>query len=445
MQVNVSQLIDRSRVGGYQTFVILLCAMVAFLDGFDIQSMAMVVPTLTAEWGLPKSAFGPVLSASFAGIMLGTMGLGLLGDRLGRRKTLITSFIFVGVTSLATAFAQNVEQLMLARFLTGIGIGGCMPNATALTAEYVPAKRLSILVTVMFSAIPFGGVVGGFLAGDLIAHWGWSTVFIAGGVIPLVISLILLAALPESPKFLAMRPAASQRLGAILERIDPAYRYQPSHSFIVDHPQAKGALRELFSDGRGGLTAVLWLVFFFSLFGMYLLTSWLPSVFTDAGWSMGAAIKTVSLFQMGGIIGGLAAGYLVDRWGPYLVLSTMFLFAAVMTAAIGALGVPAWLTLVLVGFAGFGVVGAQLGMTALAASVYPTSARSTGVGWALGVGRLGAVISPTAGGIALSAHWSQPALFGGAAVPSAVCAVAVFMLWLAGRPSRAAARAPANP
>lgn len=433
MQIGVSQIIDRSRIGSYQTFVVSLCGLVAFMDGFDIQSLALVAPALTADWGISKSAFGPVLSASFAGIMLGTMGLGLVGDRFGRRRTLILSFVFVGLTSLATAHAQSVEHLMLARFLTGIGIGGCLPNATALTAEYVPARRLSFMVSLMYSAVPLGGVVGGFLAGDLITRWGWSSVFVVGGLAPLAISAILWFALPESPKFLAIRAGQGARLGRILERVDPNYRYAPTHRFPVDHAESKGGVKDLFVEGRAPLTWVLWLVFFCSLFGMYLLTSWLPSVFTDLGWKMASAIKTVSLFQLGGIAGGLATGYLVDRFGPYLVLSSMFLVAAMFTASIGAFAAPTWVTLMFVALAGFGVVGAQLGMTALAASIYPTAARSTGVGWALGVGRLGAVISPTAGGLALSAHWSQPALFAGAAAPSALCAMVVFGLWLSGR------------
>lgn len=441
MQISVSQLIDRARIGRYQRLVIGLCALVAFMDGFDIQTLALVTPKLTADWGIPKADFGPVLSASFAGIMLGTMVLGLAGDRFGRRNTLILSFLLVGITSLATAYAQNVETLMVTRFLTGIGIGGCLPNATALTAEYVPVRRLSFTVSLMYSAVPLGGVVGGFLAGGLIARWDWPSVFVVGGFVPLILSVVLWFGLPESPRFLAARPRHAQRLGRILERIDAAYRWNASHVFLVDGGASKGGLQDLFRDGRSSLTFVLWFVFFCSLFGMYLLTSWLPSVFTDRGWPMNDAIKTVSLFQLGGIAGGLAAGYLVDRWGPYPVLSAMFLFAAALTAAIGGMALEPWLTLVVVALAGFGVVGAQLGMTALAAAVYPTSARSTGVGWALGVGRAGAVISPTVGGLALSAGWSQPALFAAAAAPSALCAGAVFLLWLAGR--RSTARQPA--
>lgn len=441
MKVNVSELIDRAPVRGFQWLVVALCGLVALMDGFDIQTMAFVTPSLAAEWNLPKSAFGPVLSASFAGIMVGTMALGLLGDRFGRRRTLIWSFLFVGFASIATAWASSPEELMLLRFLTGAGIGGCLPNATALTAEYVPARRVGLFVTLMYSAVPLGGVLGGFVAGDVIARFGWGAVFVAGGVLPLAIGAALWAWLPESPRFLAVRPGAEVALGRILERIDPGYRHRLNHSFVVDGGAAKGSLAGLFADGRAALTAVIWIVFFFGLFGMYLLTSWLPTVFTEAGWPMAKAIRTVSLFQMGGVVGGLIAGRLVDRYGPYAVLGPLFALAAVATFAVGAVTGPALQTLTLVAVAGFGVVGAQLGMTALAASVYPTNVRSTGVGWALGVGRFGAVVSPTLGGYAITAGWSQPALFLCAAIPSAICCAAVLALWAyeARRPAQAAA------
>jgi len=443
MKVNVSELIDRSPVRGFQWLVVLLCGLVALMDGFDIQTMAFVTPRLTAEWDLPRSAFGPVLSSSFAGIMAGTMVLGLVGDRFGRRRTLIWSFLFVGLASLATAWATSVEQLMLLRFLTGAGIGGCLPNATALTAEYVPSRRVGFFVTLMYSAVPLGGVLGGFVAGDLIARFGWGAVFVAGGVLPLAIAAVLWAWLPESPRFLAVRPGAEAQLGRIFQRIDPSYRRHADDAFVVASGGSKGSLAGLFAEGRAPLTTVIWIVFFFGLFGMYLLTSWLPTVFTDAGWPMAQAIRAVSVFQLGGVVGGLLAGRLVDRYGPYPVLGLLFVFAAGTTLAVGVVAAPPQQTLVLVALAGFGVVGAQLGMTALAASAYPTAARSTGVGWALGVGRFGAVVSPTLGGYAISAGWSQPTLFLCAAVPSLVCAIAVLVLALlerAGRPAVAVGR-----
>lgn len=436
MKINVSELIDRSPVGGFQMRVVLLCALVALLDGLDIQAMALVTPALREEWGLPATAFGPVLSASFAGIMLGMMGFGFLGDRFGRRSVLLVSFVLVGVSSVLTGFATNPQELMIYRLLTGLGIGGCLPNVTALTAEYVPAKRLAFFVTLMYSAVPLGGVVGGYIGGPLIAAYGWPAVFFAGGVVPLILCVAIWFALPESVRFLADKPGSEAKVGRILERIDPGYTYIEGHSFELSGGAAKGSLALLFSEGRALVTLMLWVVFFFSLFGMYMLTSWLPTVFTQLGWPMNQALRSVSYFWMGGILGGLTAGWLIDRYGPYPVLVPGFVLAGLLTAAIGMVGGEGWLILLVVLLSGFGVVGAQLAMTALAADLYPTSARSTGVGWGLGIGRLGAVISPTVGGYAVSAQWSQSELFAAAAVPAFICAGAVLIMGIAERSRR---------
>lgn len=433
MAINVAERIDAAPIGAFQYRVVAICALVALLDGLDIQAMGLVIPALSEEWDVPAASFGPVLSASFAGIMLGMMGFGFLGDRIGRRAVLLVSFALVGLSSAATALATNQEMLMAMRFLTGLGIGGCLPNVTALTAEYVPAHRLAFFVTLMYSAVPLGGVVGGYVAGDLIRLFGWQSVFLAGGAIPLLLCGLILFALPESVRFLVARPGNEARVGAILGKILPGYTYALGDSFELPSAAGKSPVGQLFSDGRGPSTLLLWAIFFFSLFGMYLLASWLPTIFTQFGWPRAQAIRSVSYFWLGGILGGLVAGWLIDRFGPYRVLAPAFLVAAALTAAMGLIGGTGWLVVLTVLAAGFGVVGAQLAMTALAADLYPTAARSTGVGWGLGIGRLGAVISPTVGGLVLAAGWSQPELFAAAAVPALICAAGTVLMGAAER------------
>jgi AAHS family 4-hydroxybenzoate transporter-like MFS transporter len=433
MKVNVAEVIDRSPIGGFQIRVIILCALVALMDGFDIQAMALVTPRVAAEWGLQRGDFGPIISASFVGIMFGAMAGGVLGDRLGRRLTLIAAFAFVGLTSLATAFADNTQHLLIMRLLTGFGIGACMPNFTALTAEYVPAKKVAFMVSLMYSAVPLGGVLGGYIAPVVMDQFGWRGVFVAGGVIPLAIIGLLFIGLPESLRFLIAKGVDKAKAAMILGRIDPAGGYTAASEFVVPAKPPRSSLSELFSDGRAGLTIGIWVVFFFSLFGMYMLVSWLPSVFTDRGWPPAKALQSAAMFQLGGIFGGLLIGWFIDRMGPFLVLAASFALAAFFTAAIGSYVGTMGVTMVIIAFAGAAVVGAQLGMTSLAAGVYPTHARATGVGWGLGVGRLGAVISPTVGGLALNAGWSQSSLFLGAAAPAALCTLATLALWLTRR------------
>jgi AAHS family 4-hydroxybenzoate transporter-like MFS transporter len=328
--------------------------------------------------------------------------------------------------------ADDLASLIFYRLLTGLGIGACMPNFTALTAEYVPSGSVAVFVTLMYSAVPLGGVLGGYLAPGIIAVAGWRGVFVVGGILPLAVAIVLFFALPESIRFLAGRNSAHARVGGYLHRIDADYRYAPDHRFILVSPVGS-SLRVLFSDGRGTVTLLLWLVFCSSLFGMYLLTSWLPSVFAMHGWPRAQAIQSASNFQLGGIAGGILLGWLIDRFGAYRVLAPAFFAAALFTAAIGWISGSMVLTMWIVALSGAAIVGAQLGMTALAAGFYPTSARSTGVGWALGVGRAGAVVSPAVGGMALAAGWERSALFTAAAAAPLLCCVLTLVLWAAVR------------
>lgn len=434
--IDVSERIDAAPVGGFQWRIVLLCALVALFDGFDIQAMALVAPTLRTDWGLDVTALGPVLSASLAGMMIGMIALAPLGDRHGRRTLLLAGLGLVGVAAIATGFAQGVNDLMALRFVTGLGIGACLPNATALTSEYVPAPRRAFFVTMMYSAVPLGAVVGGWVAGPLIAAFGWPAVFVAGGLGPLLLGGFIAAGLPESVRFLAGRPGNDARVGAILAKVDRGFVAHAGLRFVAGGGTGTASARQLFTEGRALLTVMLWTVFFFSLFGMYMLASWLPTVFSGIGWPMAEAIRTVSWFWLGGIIGGLVAGALIDRFGAYRVLVPGFVVAAAATAAIGLVVERSgndMVVLAVVLVAGFGVVGAQLAMTALAADLYPTRLRSTGIGWGLGVGRMGAVISPIAGGYALAAGWSQSGIFAAAAVPPLVCALGTFIIARAAR------------
>ena len=426
--IDATRLINASPIGAFQWRVVALCALVALLDGFDVQVMALVTPTIREEWGLPVSAFGTILSASFAGILLGATIGGLLGDRLGRRRILIAAFLFVGLTSWLTALSTSATHLIACRLLTGFGIGACMPNFTALTVEYVPAHRQALSVTLVFSSIPLGGIIAAFVAGDIIDQYGWRMLFVLGGVLPIMIALLLIAALPESIRFLVHRGGNTRKVGEILGRIDPRYRHDPAREVCMEESRTKATPAALFREGRSGVTVVLWSVFFFSLFGLYLMTSWLPTVFRLHGWPLEAALNSISLFFTGGIIGGLAVGWLIDRYGALRVLAVTYLSGAVFTAGIGLAQESMVATMVLITCSGLTIVGGQTGTTALAAKTYPTSIRSTGVGWGLGVGRVGAVISPWLGGLAVGAAWSHSTLFASAAAPPLLCAALILFL-----------------
>jgi len=428
MQVRIADRIDRSPIGGFQLRTVFLCGLVALLDGLDVQTMALVVPTLADAWDEPKASFGPVLSSSFAGLMIGALAGGLLGDRFGRRVVLILAFLTVGIASILTASAGSHAELIVWRLFTGLGIGACMPNFTVLTAEYIPAHRQAFFITLLYSAIPVGGIVGGMLAPIVIAAWGWQAVFILSGAIPLAIAAVLFLGLPESPRFLAGKGDRPERLGAILERIDPTYRYAADHVFLVEDTVKGPPLPALFAAGRALHTVLLWLILFCSLAGFYLLTSWLPTLLAREGWSNFDAAQSVSYFFFGGVIGCIIVGWLIDRYGPFHVLTAIFLSNAALIALLG-LAPASYATLIaIIAVTGLFLSAAQTGTMVLAARVYPTAIRSTGVGWGLGIGRIGAVLSPLLGGAAIAADWSREAFFLTAALPAIVSAMAVLAL-----------------
>src|SRR3984957_8549900 len=239
-QVDVADFIDAQPVGGFQIRLLLICAAVLFLDGFDTQAIGYVAPALAREWGLTKGALGPVFSAGLFGLMLGALAFSPLADRIGRRKIIIFSTLAFGLGALVTAFAQDVNTLLAIRFLTGLGLGGAMPNAIATTAEFSPHRRRATMVMAMFCGFSVGAALGGFLAAGLIPYFGWRSVFIVGGAAPLLRAPALALKLPDSVRFLALPRRADARVAELLGRINPKAVFAPATRFLVHEPQLVG-------------------------------------------------------------------------------------------------------------------------------------------------------------------------------------------------------------
>lgn len=437
--VDVSALIDASRVGAFQVRVIVLCGLIALLDGFDIQAIAFVAPVLSRELGLGAVQMGSILSASPIGILVGAMFLAPLGDRLGRRPALLWGFILVGVSSLATALAQDAAQVFVCRFLTGVGLGATMPNVVALTSEFVPARLRTFLVSVMFCGIPLGGFVGGLLATVIVENWGWRPIFVIGGVLPLVICVLLWWTLPESLRFRIARGASREEIATTLSRVVRGYAPARDEAYtLAERPPGNAApWRALLEGSSARTTLILWFVFFCNFAVLYLLLSWLPTLLLNAGWTLKGAFAGTSVFMLGGAVGGLLLAWWVDLWGARRTLVPAFVVTAIAVAALGAAGWNLALVWALAFLAGVGTVGTQSCLNVVAANSYETHVRSTGVGWALGVGRIGAILSPMAGGMALAAGWSSMTMFLLAAVPSVLCAAALMALGAALQDPRA--------
>ncbi len=399
--IDVAAFIDAQPVGRFQLRLLLTCAMVLFLDGFDTQAIGFVAPALAREWGLSKGALGPVFSAGLFGLMIGALLFGPLADRVGRRKIILLSTLAFGLGALVTALVHDVGALIAIRFLTGLGLGGAMPNAIALTSEFNPRRRRATMVMIMFCGFSLGAALGGFLAAALIPLFGWRSVFVVGGTAPLLLAPVLAVTLPESVRFLALTSRVDTRVARLLALVNPRAVFAPATRFVVDEPELAGIpVLHLFKGGRTLATLLLWVVFFMSLLDLYLLSNWLPTVLNDLGASVSAAAAIGSMLQVGGVVGTLALGSIIDRFS-FRALALVYFIAVFAAGAIGQLGHSAVLVTIAIFAAGFCIVGGQIAANALAAGFYPTSVRATGVGWALGVGRVGAIVGPLVAGATL--------------------------------------------
>lgn len=425
--LDVQTFINQQPLSRYQWRVVILCFLIVFLDGLDTAAMGFIAPALSQDWGIDRSSLGPVMSAALVGMVFGALGSGPLADRFGRRGVLIVAVLVFGGFSLASAYATNVDQLLVLRFLTGLGLGAGMPNATTLLSEYTPERLKSLLVTSMFCGFNLGMAGGGFVSAKLIPAYGWHSLLVLGGVLPLLLALVLMVWLPESARFLVVRNRGTDRVRKTLAPIAPEVVAQAS-SFSVPEQKvvaARNVFAVIFSGTYGAGTMLLWLTYFMGLVIVYLLTSWLPTLMRDSGASMEEAAFIGALFQFGGVLSAVAVGWAMDRFNPHKVIGLFYLLAGVFAYAVGqSLGNMTLLaTLVLV--AGMCVNGAQSAMPSLAARFYPTQARATGVSWMLGIGRFGAILGAWSGATLLGLGWNFEQVLTALLVPAALATVAV--------------------
>jgi AAHS family 4-hydroxybenzoate transporter-like MFS transporter len=440
--IDVVEVIERQKVGAGQCLVVLLCALLMFLDGFDTQAISYIVPVLSKDWHLPREILGSIFSAALVGLMIGYLAIAPLSARFGHKRMMLTSTLVFAVFTMLTVFATNVTELIGLRFLTGIGLGAAAPSAVALTCEFAPKRLRATFVLLVYCGFSLGFVVAGLTAGTLIPAYGWRSLMLAGAIAPLALTLPLSWLLPESLAFLQRRPQGNERMRAVLKRLFPRVDVPLGSTFwLEDQNETRASVAALVRGPTSIGTALLWLIFFLNLAEFYFMQSWLPTMMTGLKYSPSAIVWVTALPTIAGVLSAVPLGLAMDRVGPYVTLTVMYLAGWVFMWLVGGAfsGSIAWL-MVMVFCAGFCISGGQKSVIALAAVYYPPNLRSTGVGWALGIGRLGGIAGPLIAGMLYSAHWTPAEIFRFSAWPVLVAGLGVFVM---GRiyGSRAVARA----
>jgi AAHS family 4-hydroxybenzoate transporter-like MFS transporter len=410
--LDVGALIETRPIGPAQWTVIGLCAFVAMLDGMDLQSIGLAAPAISAQLRIAPQAFGVVFSAALAGLALGAFLLGPVADRFGRKRVLVGATFCFGVFALTTAYAGNVPELLAARFLTGVGLGGAMPSFISLASEYVPKARRPSVVSLLWAGFPLGGVVGGLLGSWIIPAYGWQSIFLVGGVLPILLSMILAMALPESVSFLVAAGTSEDRISGALRRVFPDVSIAGETRYeLASEIAPRTTVLELFRSGRTVGTLLLWASFFFAFMILVTNSSWSPILLRRVGIAPEQTALALALFNFGSLFGSAAAGMLLSRFGVLRVLSPTLMLGAMAYATVGWSAPSLDAVMVAEGLFGLLLGCASSGLIALAAIYYPVVIRSTGVGWATGIGRLGSVAGPLAVGQMVSAQWGVPTIF----------------------------------
>jgi MFS transporter, AAHS family, 4-hydroxybenzoate transporter len=425
--VRLPGFIDDRPIGRLQYTVLALCGLVMFLDGFDTQAISYMAPSIAREWGLSPSAMGPVFSSALVGLMIGYLVLSPLADRFGHRAMIIAATASFSVLTVLTTFAPSVEVLLAARLLTGIGLGAAAPSAIALTSEFAPRRRRATFVLVIYCGFSLGFVAAGAAAGTLMPVLGWRSLFLVGGIVPLALVPLLWRLLPESPAYLMRR---GRPVVGILRRLDPSL---PAGAVVHGAPgqdaDARIPLVRLFERRWLLGTLLLWLVFAINLAEFYALQSWLPTILEDLGHPTSTVVTATTLTTVGGIAAALITGPAMDRFGAGSTLGILYLVGAVFVGVLGVVfGASLWLLLCVTFLVGCCVSGGQKSVIAFGSLFYPPDMRSTGVAWALGIGRVGGILGPILVGFAVSAGWSTAQLFVALAAPMLVAAVTVLAL-----------------
>lgn len=426
-RVNITEIIDSQKIGGFQKRLAALCSIIAALEGFNTQLVGYVAPLLAQAFHLQARDLALFFSLGLIGLLLGALFIAPLADKVGRRTILVYCVPVLGAFSLLTAFSASVPMLDGLRFLTGLAIGGALPNTIALTSEYAPRRRRAVMVAVMFSGFIIGSIVAALTAGWFAAV-GWKSVFLVGGLSSFAAAPLIIFGLPESVRFLTVRGAEPKKIAGLMRRLFPNLRIADDASFTVSEPAASSvSVRALFEADRFKGTILLWIVQFTSLFNIFLLANWLPTEMRSLGFPIAIAILVGAALQIGGLF-GIFFGWLADRIGANIALALAYFTGALGVMLIPLAGASVVLVMGAVFATGFGILGGQTVTNAVSSIFYPTEIRSTGIGWATGIGRVGSIVGPTIAGFLLQISIPANDVILLAVFPALIAAAAAYSL-----------------
>lgn len=426
--VDVNQLLDDRKLGFFHISLLFWSFVAMLADGFDMQTMPYIATSILNAFHVERAALGPAFGASFIGVLIGAPILGVLGDHFGRRAGAILSLLICAFFTLVTMRSGSLNEMIVYRFLTGIGIGGLFPNISALTVEFAPKRLRAAFVIITIFGLAFGTMVPGYFAVRWIPTYGWQSMFLIGGITPIVIAVCLLFFLPESLKYLALR-GDQAKAAKIVRKIDAAISVGPDSRFVVASAVRKPAISptKLFSRGLAGITVLLWLLCFLNLSTSFMVASWFVVLLQGQGIGIAQAASTIALFFTGGLIGGVVNLFTVDRYGA-LPVAIMLAIGSVLIAFVGMVTPGSSAMTALVFAAGSCMMGAQYGINSLPELIYPTAIRGNGGGWAQAIGRAGSSLGPILGGVLVGMKVSLQTFFLAPAIGLALATIFAFLL-----------------
>lgn len=425
-KINISEFVENQKFNRFHLTLLATCIFIIVVDGYDMFMLGAILPTLMEEWKMDPLVGGQLGSYALFGMMIGALLFGPFADRFGRKNAILICTVLFSLFTFTSGFANGPTSFGIQRFIAGIGLGGVMPNLIALVTEYAPKKLRSTLVAIMFSGHAFGGIVAALGTLAILPNFGWRwVVFLA--CIPILLMPILYKALPESYSYF-VKTNKKEQLVKTLNRVNPNQQFTMNDELVMHQSDdTDSSIKKLFTEKRGFSTVMFWIAAFMCLLVMYGLSTWLPKIMQNSGYPIGSSLVFLIVLNLGGVTGAIFAGKLCDKFGSRRVLLVFFALGFISLTALS-FSPNQLLLYVMIFIAGATTTGTQINTNAYVSQYYPSGIRSTGVGWELGIGRIGGMLGPALGGILLASNLPVHLNFLAFAIPCLIAGVAILLV-----------------